>query len=734
MKKNKFHKTFIYISIALLVGMMTVFATACASSGQGKSGDMELVYESDFSSDNGAFRYGEGEINEIQKGVLHLKKGTSDRTGWAGLDKIFGNNSTTTFRIKFGEPVEAHINFLQRNGDRLLLHFGENFLAVHSFLNHEGEFLGSLDVTLISGSWYDFSVSIIDYKVSISINDVELGTVAIDNRLPPEGNMSFECHEEYWIDDLRIVAGPSEMKEVTFSGDSVLYETDFSANDGMFVLHDPVDRPISEIKNGVLHFNGKTPGGNLSIPYGRDSVTTFRLKLSPKKPEANINLLWSHELGVGHHTFISDRHIHLSTRVGNEEVLNDSSDFTITPGEWHDISISIQGNDYKLRIDGRLAAEAVLDNRLPDKGYLFLMASESEFWVDDLRIVTGPSGMGEQRVSVSGDSVLYKTDFSRDDGGLVHGSPGKINEIREGMLHLKGVRDGQAAHAELGEVYGNNSITTFRIRFGEAYSKERAFADVNFLWMHPDDRVKTTFASDAFYIWTRADGQENFEMVPASFVTGRWYDVQVVIEDYEMSVTVDGRLLKTMNLDRKLPSLGHLNFECHDEYWVDDLRVVAGKTEGVITAKPEEKPVELEADRRDIQQKLDDSRIAVVGIKIEDDKEKTATALISFVIDAFVNTGLGMMMERQDVSKILEEYKFQQDGITDQSTAIEIGKLAGADVISIGSLYKVGSKHYLNIKLISVETGEILASSVATAETEDDYFDMCNEAVKNMLR
>ena len=513
----------------------------------------------------------------------------------------------------------------------------------------------------------------------------------------------------------------------------LIYENDFSTDDGMFIFHAPDDRPVSEIKNGVLHFNGHDPGGNLSIPYGRDSVTTFRLKLSLEKPVAHINSLWSHELGMGHHIFLENGILHQATVVGNEDIFHDSSEFFISPGSWHDVSISIRGNDYKLHIDDQLAAETTLDSRLPDKAYLFFLASDSEFWIDDLKIFAGPSAMKEQQVPDFGGSVLYETDFARNDGGIGLNNPGQINEISDGLLHLKGVKDGPAAHAELKEVYGNNSLTMFRIKFGDPYGKERAFADVNFLWMH-SDRVKTTFARDAFYIWTGTAGQENFEMVPAYFTTGRWYDVRVTIEDYTISIDIDGQHLKTMVLDRRLPSQGHLNFECHDEYWVDDLRVVTKKKEGVVERISKEKSAEKEVVNADIQRDLRDSRIAVVGIKIEDDKEKTATALISFVIDAFVNSGIGMMMERQDVSKILEEYKFQQDGITDQSTAIEIGKLAGADVISIGALYEVGSRHYLNIKLISVKTGEILASSVAEAGSEDDYFEMCNEAVQRMLK
>ena len=73
--KNKFSKTFIYISIALLVNVMTVLTTACASTGSGKSSGMELVYEIDFSTDDGMFDFHdpvERQISEIKNGVLHF--------------------------------------------------------------------------------------------------------------------------------------------------------------------------------------------------------------------------------------------------------------------------------------------------------------------------------------------------------------------------------------------------------------------------------------------------------------------------------------------------------------------------------------------------------------------------------------------------------------------------------------------------------------------------------------
>ena len=59
------------VIITIVIALAIV---SCASVEHEKSEAMELVYETDFSSDDGAFKYGDGEVNEIQDGVLHLKK------------------------------------------------------------------------------------------------------------------------------------------------------------------------------------------------------------------------------------------------------------------------------------------------------------------------------------------------------------------------------------------------------------------------------------------------------------------------------------------------------------------------------------------------------------------------------------------------------------------------------------------------------------------------------------
>ncbi|MCK5197286.1 MAG: hypothetical protein KAR21_02990, partial [Spirochaetales bacterium] len=132
---------------------------------------------------------------------------------------------------------------------------------------------------------------------------------------------------------------------------------------------------------------------------------------------------------------------------------------------------------------------------------------------------------------------------------------------------------------------------------------------------------------------------------------------------------------------------------------------------------------------------MEDKKLAVVGLnnQIETLSKQTIAGLVVFVENAFVNVGKVKVVDRQNIAKIMEEQKFQLSGITDESTAVEIGKLAGADIIVIGSMSYVGSMHYLNIKMIGVETAQILGSSISQASDDTGFLNMCNDAVYKLF-
>jgi hypothetical protein len=129
--------------------------------------------------------------------------------------------------------------------------------------------------------------------------------------------------------------------------------------------------------------------------------------------------------------------------------------------------------------------------------------------------------------------------------------------------------------------------------------------------------------------------------------------------------------------------------------------------------------------------RIQDQKLAVVGItsRTKNVDHETASGVMVFIENAFVNVGQVRVVDRENIAKIVKEYEFQASDLTDESTAVEIGKLSGADIIVIGSISYVGEIFYLNIKLISVETAEIIGSSIADAVTAKEFYEMCNEAV-----
>lgn len=67
------------------------------------------------------------------------------------------------------------------------------------------------------------------------------------------------------------------------------------------------------------------------------------------------------------------------------------------------------------------------------------------------------------------------------------------------------------------------------------------------------------------------------------------------------------------------------------------------------------------------------------------------------------------MVERKDIQKLLKEMEIQMSGLTDQKNASKIGKIMGAQTLIVGTLYKKEKYYELFIKLLRVETAEIIA-------------------------
>lgn len=74
---------------------------------------------------------------------------------------------------------------------------------------------------------------------------------------------------------------------------------------------------------------------------------------------------------------------------------------------------------------------------------------------------------------------------------------------------------------------------------------------------------------------------------------------------------------------------------------------------------------------------------------------------------------LWTVVERKDLQAILKELELQLSGLADEDSAAKVGKLLGAEILVSGSVYRKGDRYELFLKLVRVETAEVLAATKA---------------------
>ena len=92
------------------------------------------------------------------------------------------------------------------------------------------------------------------------------------------------------------------------------------------------------------------------------------------------------------------------------------------------------------------------------------------------------------------------------------------------------------------------------------------------------------------------------------------------------------------------------------------------------------------------------------------------------------------VLERQLINKVLEENKFQGEGLVDESQVSEIGKIMGADYVFISTVTLLSDNYYLSCKMIEVATARI--EKQFTGMTKSGFHDITHTTqfvVKRLL-
>ena len=78
-----------------------------------------------------------------------------------------------------------------------------------------------------------------------------------------------------------------------------------------------------------------------------------------------------------------------------------------------------------------------------------------------------------------------------------------------------------------------------------------------------------------------------------------------------------------------------------------------------------------------------------------------------------------MLIEREDIRKLLDEQELNLSGLANPATATRVGQLTGAKMLIAGSVFRVDNSQYLVAKIIGTETSRVLGASVKGSARDD---------------
>ncbi|HHP7235161.1 MAG TPA: FlgO family outer membrane protein, partial [Desulfobacterales bacterium] len=153
-------------------------------------------------------------------------------------------------------------------------------------------------------------------------------------------------------------------------------------------------------------------------------------------------------------------------------------------------------------------------------------------------------------------------------------------------------------------------------------------------------------------------------------------------------------------------------------------RLTEGSNHFIVQAEDEHgnrETYEIEVVRQIPEALKLEQRLSVTVVPFEQKGEISSFGL-SFqenLIDALVNRNRFRVIERSLLDSILQEQKFSRTALVEQSTALQLGRLAAAHTIVTGSVVESRRGVEVIARMIDVETSEILDTEDVYSETRD---------------
>jgi TolB-like protein len=126
--------------------------------------------------------------------------------------------------------------------------------------------------------------------------------------------------------------------------------------------------------------------------------------------------------------------------------------------------------------------------------------------------------------------------------------------------------------------------------------------------------------------------------------------------------------------------------------------------------------------------------VAILDFESVGSEEHLGKAVAEIMRTELIGTRQFRVVERSQINKALSEQQFQTSGVINENTAVEIGKLLGADLIIIGSVVKIGTSYTINSRMLDIKTGEATLGKNVTGNDLNLLTNMSRSLIDNLFK
>lgn len=107
-------------------------------------------------------------------------------------------------------------------------------------------------------------------------------------------------------------------------------------------------------------------------------------------------------------------------------------------------------------------------------------------------------------------------------------------------------------------------------------------------------------------------------------------------------------------------------------------------------------------------------------------------SIAEMLTTALINLGRYRLIERKQLSKVLEEQALGQSGVLEAETAVAVGQIMGLDAVVVGSISQLANALETDARILNVETGEAIAATHARGASPDDLRKMAESLAQGI--